>query len=112
MLDDEALMADVALAQMIARFEPAIARALLEPAAQRVPQLASPAESTLKAMSVVVAAVYVDPNWAVELLDRLPEPTGASLHESKNHARVLVARVLGLERRDRWEEVGYWEPRE
>lgn len=105
LLDDEALLCDAALAQMIARYEPAIARALLGPAVRSLPHM-----DFFQAPQVVGAAGYVDPRWAVELLDQLAEPSSASRREPKNNARLRAAHVIGLADAEYWQEAGFWEP--
>ena len=105
LLDDEGLLRDAALAQMIARFEPALARALLEPAVRSLPHM-----DFFQAPQVVGAAGYVDPHWAVELLDQLADPSSASRSEPKNNARLRAAHVIGLAPAEYWREAGFWEP--
>jgi hypothetical protein len=113
LLDDETLLGDVALAQRVARYEPAIARRLLASAVQLLPQLASPVEPTQKAMPVVVASAFVDANSAVEVLDRLPEPPDVSWdRHAKNAARTFLVRMLALRGSDYWKHAGFWEPSE
>ncbi|HVX12661.1 MAG TPA: carboxypeptidase regulatory-like domain-containing protein [Pirellulales bacterium] len=113
LLDDEWLRADVALAQMVARYEPAVARRLLERAIECLPQLASPAESAQRAMPVVVASAFVDPDWACEVLDRLPEPPDVSWQRHpKNQARLFLVRMLGWQGTEYWRRAGFWEPQE
>ncbi len=48
------------------------------------------------------AATFVDPDRAVELLDRLPEPPDGSISWPKNHARLRIARVLADSGEERW----------
>jgi hypothetical protein len=105
LLDDEALLCDAALAQMIARYEPAIARALLEPAVRSLPHM-----DWFQAPQVVGSAGYVDPPWAVELLDQLADPSSASRNEPKNNACLRAAHVIGLAGAEYWAEAGFWEP--
>lgn len=105
LLDDEALLCDAALAQMIARYEPALGRALLGPAVRSLPHM-----DFFQAPQVVGAAGYVDPRWAVELLDQLAEPSSDSRREPKNNARVRAAHVIGLADAEYWAEAGFWEP--
>lgn len=105
LLDDEALLRDAALAQMIARFEPAVARALLEPAVGSLPHM-----DAFQVPEVVRAAGYVDPPWAVELLDLLADPPTTSRNEVKNDARLRVAQIIGLAGVGYWEEAGFWDP--
>jgi hypothetical protein len=113
LLDDEWLRADVSLAQMIARYEPAIARRLLERAVERLPQLTSRAENAQKPMPVVVATAFVEPNWAIEVLDRLPEPPDVSWQRHpKNQARLFLVRMLGSQGSEYWRRAGFWEPEE
>lgn len=113
LFDDEWLRADVALAQMITRYEPAIARRLLERAVERLPQLASQAENAQKPMPVVVATAFADPDWAIEVLDHLPEPPDVSWQRHpKNQARLFVVRMLGWQGSEYWRRAGFWEPQE
>jgi hypothetical protein len=54
---------------------------------------------------VIVALGLIDPGKAVELLERLPEPTDAGIQQMKNHARVKFARMLCRTGDRRWDHL-------
>lgn len=75
------------LAKMLARYDREVARALLEPMAARLPQIAAPLASSPNARQtvivtayalqkiryVLIAAALIDPRWAVERIASLPD---------------------------------------
>ena len=89
------------LAMRLARYDPVTARALLDPLVSRV---ASGAASQLEsvAQDVIVALGLIDPKGAVELLERLPEPPKTDLQQTKNDARLKLARMLSRTGDRRW----------
>lgn len=110
-LDDERLLGDVALAPMIARYDPQIARALLEPATERLAELAvTDGGLWQNARNVLTAAAYIDPEWAIDLLDDLPDPPDLAILYPKNNARLRLVSVLSVERSHYWRYAGFWEP--
>jgi hypothetical protein len=111
-LDDEVLMAEVHLSGMLARYEPRLAREILEPVTMQLAAFCGPPEGNQKAMFTIAAATLVDPRWAVELMERLPEPADVANFRPKNASRKRLARVLGCQGKSRWEYAGFWEPKE
>lgn len=96
-LDDEDLFADIALAQLVARFDSDAARSLLAPAVQQLPQTLSSADVLpWRIPALFHAAAFVDPNWAIELMDGLPPPRDASAQQPKNAACLSIVEILGL----------------
>jgi hypothetical protein len=81
------------VAVMLARYDRAVARTVLEPAAIRARALLD-GDGEWAAGLLFTAAALVDPSWAIELVNALPDdPTTARLRP-KDVARRLVARVL------------------
>jgi hypothetical protein len=81
------------LAMMLARYDRATARLVLEPAAVRLRSLID-ADRGGQHSPVLAAAAVIDPTWAVALLDALPDdPPGATLRP-KDVARRTIADVL------------------
>jgi thiol-disulfide isomerase/thioredoxin len=128
-LDGGDVQAELATVKMLARYDRALARTLLEPIAARLPELAGPALTRLEpnhgrlilfqaiglANDVVSAAVHVDPRWAVELLDHLPQGEGAPHRQLHNEVRGALIGTLGRHGADRWEEcdafcASFWKP--
>jgi hypothetical protein len=51
------------------------------------------------------AAAIVDPARAAAMIDSLPEPSGTSIQELKNRARLTVATILARPADERWRYV-------
>ena len=84
--------ADVQLAMMLARYDRAIARTLVEPLAQGT----GPAPVYFSSRGeLYVAAAAIDPKWAVALVEALPDDPDLKMQSPKNSARLAVATVLG-----------------
>jgi hypothetical protein len=83
---------DVQLAMMLARYDRTVARSLVEPLAMGT---GSAPVSRLARGVPYAAAAAIDPKWAVELVEALPDDPGLEVHSSKNAARLAVANVLG-----------------
>jgi hypothetical protein len=92
---------DVQLAMMLARYDRSIARSLIEPIIRGTGS--APAER-LAVGVLYAAAATIDPRWAVEAVEALPDDPGLAPRTSKNAARLAVANVLGRagERRFRY----------
>ncbi|HEX7446787.1 MAG TPA: carboxypeptidase regulatory-like domain-containing protein [Pirellulales bacterium] len=129
-LDDEAAEIDIRLTMMLSRYDRDIARALLRPLVARLPELEPPAASQLNTRhaigvamncrslerTIISAAVHIDPLWAVEILDKLPQPEPPA----SGGFDVVEALVNTLSRRgpNRWGEenffsafsANYWQP--
>src|SRR5207237_598057 len=86
-------MADAALAMVLARYDRAVARLLVEAAAKRTQKLTGRMEAYF------TAAILIDPRWAVRLLEDLPEG------REKDHARLTVTRMLTREGEEFWRKV-------
>lgn len=118
--DNQADEPEARLAQMLARYEREVARALLEPLAARLPRTAAPAATRLQAPhalvvgrraaqrseAVVRAAIFIDPRWAIEWIVALPrgsetslvQPADALLHDlTRSLARPYEERWAGLD---------------
>ena len=101
LLDDEDLLADIALAELVARFDSDAARSLLAPAVRQLPRIASSVDLPQRQIPRLFrAAAFVDPNWAIELTDDLPPPRDASAGQPKNSALLNVVEILGLSDED------------
>jgi RNA polymerase sigma factor (sigma-70 family) len=92
---------DAALALMIARYDRATARRLLEPVIPEAPRLVK----TGRGRALISALAAVDPRWAVEVLEGLP----GSLKEQE---RTRTASTISLSDAERWRDafraVGLW----
>ena len=77
---------------MLARYDRAIARSLVEPLARET----GPARGYVSYRGELhVAAAAIDPKWAVALVEALPDDPDVKLQSPKNSARLAVANVLG-----------------
>jgi hypothetical protein len=89
------------LAIALARYDRAVARQVLEPAARRVRSLDY--GRTFRARFTFAAAAAIDPAWAVALADSLLDDiSGAELHP-KTSARRIIAHVLAHGGLERWD---------
>jgi hypothetical protein len=101
-------IADARLAAMLARYDHSIAQQLLNAFADRA--LAHQIGlanwgSMFNAEGLFDAAAIVDPVRAAAMIDSLPEPSGTSIQELKNRARVAVATILARPADERWRYV-------
>ncbi|HEX5444478.1 MAG TPA: thioredoxin-like domain-containing protein, partial [Pirellulales bacterium] len=127
---DEVAKSEADLAKMLSRYDREAARALLEPFAARLPQIAAPGATTLVArhaltiaqnamnhtQNVVIAAAFIDPRWAVELIASLPRSAEKSWRRPDDVSRWQVATVLA-QSDERWTDgrgygAGFWMPPE
>jgi hypothetical protein len=82
---------DALVAMMLARYDRAVARSLVEPFT---------ATSTLaqdyfsRQREQFVAAAMIDPHWGVTLVEALPDDRDVKLQGTKNSARLAVTNVL------------------
>jgi hypothetical protein len=84
--------ADVQLAMMLAWYDRAIARSLIEPFARE----SGPALNFFSNRGeLYAAAAVIDPKWAVALVEALPDDPNLKPQGTKNSARLAVATVLG-----------------
>jgi len=95
--------ADAILAVMLARYDRPLARAVVEPIAAR-------AESSRASLgrvftTVFVAAALIDPHWAAELIEKLPDVRQPNNYDPKGFTRLAVTKLLTLEGDDLWKEV-------
>jgi hypothetical protein len=99
---------DVAsFAALVARYDPAVARDLIEPFAGRLRELAAEASSSSSRIAdwVFMALAVSDARWAYELVQSLPDaPVKAGLSPKQSAAR-LVAAWLGYSPRELWRVV-------
>ncbi|MGH7195057.1 MAG: hypothetical protein ACREJM_16210, partial [Candidatus Saccharimonadales bacterium] len=109
--DDVAEEPDTELAKMLARYDRDVARALLEPLAARLPQIAAPIGTSIdarpamfvrgyanhKTRYILIAAALTDARWAVDLVASLPP--GADRFNSPVY---YLAATLGPPYDDRW----------
>ncbi|HZW31241.1 MAG TPA: carboxypeptidase regulatory-like domain-containing protein [Isosphaeraceae bacterium] len=84
--------ADVQLAMMLAWYDRAIARSLIEPFTTERGR--APAFFSSRG-ELFAAAAVIDPRWAVALVEALPEDPDLKIQSTKNSARLAVATVLG-----------------
>ena len=84
--------ADVLLAMMLARYDRAIARSLVEPLARG----GGPAAVYFSSRGeLYAAAAVIDPKWAVALVEALPDDPDLKIQSTKNSARLAVANRAG-----------------
>ena len=93
-----------ALAVMLARYDRAVARALLDPLVG--PDALASVRVGARGLPYAAAAA-IDPGWAVGLVEALPDDAGLKAHEPKNAARLAVAKVLSRRGVDRWRYLTY-----
>jgi RNA polymerase sigma factor (sigma-70 family) len=93
--------ADAALGLMLARYDRAMARRLLEPLAQKAPEMMQ----TGFTRALIPALAAVDPKWAAEVFERLPDAV-------KERERTGAAKAIALGDAERWRnayrEVAMW----
>jgi hypothetical protein len=104
--------ADVQRAMLLARYDRAIARSLIEPLARRTGPI--PAFTSARG-GLAAAAVAIDPKWAVALVEEMPDDPDLKIQSPKNAARLAVAKVLGRTGDLRFKELQgsfhlLWEP--
>jgi hypothetical protein len=84
--------ADAPLALMVARYDRAIARSLVEPLARGT----GPAHAYFSNRGELhAAAAAIDPKWAVALVEAMADDPDIKIKHPKNSARLAVATVLG-----------------
>jgi hypothetical protein len=88
---------DVRIAVLLARYDRGVARELL--ARHIGPEAGEPPGERGLAFA---AAAVIDPAWAVELVERLPEDPDVKVNQTKNDARLAVAAVLARHGEARW----------
>ncbi len=84
--------ADLLRAMMVARYDRAIARSLIEPLARG--SAPTPAYSSTRG-ELPAAVAAIDPKWAVALVEAMPDDPDLKVQSPKNSARLVVAGVLG-----------------
>jgi len=95
---DPGAITDVQLAVMLARYDRAVARSLLDPLVG--PDAPVSVWVGTRGLSYAAAAI-IDPRWAVELIEALPDNPDLKA-EPKNEARLAVAKVLSRQAVNRW----------
>ena len=110
---DRSAYADVLLAMTLARYDREIARSLIEPLV-RGDDRSRPYFNTRRA-ELPAAVAAIDPKWAVELVEAMPDDPDLKIQSTKNAARLAVANLLGRagEKRFRHIESSYlnlWVP--
>ncbi|MBX6314252.1 MAG: carboxypeptidase regulatory-like domain-containing protein [Isosphaeraceae bacterium] len=90
------------LALSLARYDRAVGRQVLEPAARQVRSLTD-ASRSFRGQTLFAAATVIDPTWAVALADALPDDTPGADLRPKALARRTIAEVLAHGGRERWD---------
>ena len=101
-------MANASLAAMIARHDLSIARQVLNAFADRALALRIGLDDwglMFRGEDVFEAAAVVDPARAAAMIDSLPNPSGLSLQELKNAARMAVVEIIARPNAERWRYV-------
>lgn len=96
---DPAVATDLKLAMALARYDRAVARALLEPCVG--PDAPASVAGEQRGVAFAAAAV-IDPAWAVKLVEALPDDPDVKFHATKNAARLAVAATLARRGEARW----------
>ena len=96
---DAGVTTDNRLALMLARYDRAVARALLAPYVG--PEAPNGVGFDDRGLAFVAAAV-IDPAWGVALVEALPDDPDLKLHSTKNAARLAVAAALVRRGEARW----------
>ena len=96
--------ADATLAMMLARYDRTLAHTVLDPITERV-RSHTTGDSGRGSDTPFVAAALIDPRWAVELIESLPDESSLDYTLPKNFARMNVANLLTFEGEERWQEV-------
>lgn len=94
----------VTVAMRLARYDRDLARMLLEPFARREgrsPRILAEIDGRL----VPVAAAAIDPRWAVDLVEALPDPPDVEVQRPKNRARLAVVQMLTRRGEARWKHL-------
>ncbi len=86
-------LADARIAASLARYDRAVARQILAPIVQQ-PKTLEPINRGRSAHHAFYAAAAIDPNWAVSLVEQLPEDPPSAATGPKALARRAVAAVL------------------
>lgn len=100
---DPGIITDVQLAVMLARYDRAVARFLLDPLVG--PDAPASVRFVARGLPYAAAAI-IDPRWAIGLVDALPDNADLKA-EPKNAARLAVAKVLSRRGVDRWRSLTY-----
>lgn len=101
---DPGAITDVQLAVMLARYDRAVARSLLDPLVG--PD--GPASVRVGARGLpYAAAAVIDPHWASGLVEALPDDADLKAHQPKNSTRMAVAKVLSRRGVNRWRYLTY-----
>ncbi len=88
------------LALMLARYDRALARALLEPWAEPSVNIA-----WIDNGLIAIAASAIDPRWGVALVERIPDSPDARGQSPKNEIRLRVTGFLARTGEQRWRHV-------
>ncbi len=96
--------ADLAIA--LARYDRAVARQVLEPAAGRARALVE-RNTIARGHDLFAAATMIDPAWAVALADALPDDTPATPMHPKATIRRVIAEVLAYTGPERWDHLDF-----
>jgi tetratricopeptide (TPR) repeat protein len=96
--------ADATLTMMLARYDRSLAHAVLDPIIAQLRSLIAGSRGR-GADALFVAAALIDPRWAVELFESVPDESSPDVTLTKNFARVNVTKILTLEGNERWQQV-------
>jgi hypothetical protein len=99
---NRAAYVDVQLAIMLARYDRALARSLIEPLTR---DTGGRAAFFSGRGELYAAAAVIDPNWAVSLVEAMADDTDLRANSRKNRARLAVAEILGRTGEIRWKKV-------
>jgi protocatechuate 3,4-dioxygenase beta subunit len=92
------------LAVLLARYDRAAARIVLEPTIRRLPLLFE-LSNRYTPNYAFAAATLIDPQWVVSLLELAPDRVGPGGTRPRDEARLTIAEVLSRSGASRWEYV-------
>ena len=96
---DPSAFHDLAVGLLLARYDREVARALV---ARHLGPESSMADLAGDRGLAFAATAVIDPAWAVELIERLPDDAGLDSNNTKNAARLAAAAALARHGEARW----------
>ena len=91
------------VAMLVARYDRAIARTLLEPLAERAPALIC--DGGLLGGNIIAAAAMIDPLWAEQIVLLLSDERQGESQSEQEQARQHLARLLSYRPEVRWRQI-------
>jgi hypothetical protein len=102
----EAMQAGATLAAVLARYDHALARSIARPIAERLKKPLPPDESRVfRWDEVLVPLALADPEAAAELVEVIPDLKEEGFGQSRDMARLFVARALAAPESGAWDQL-------